>query len=719
MTTKTATTTTMTATREPTGEGIMNRVRNIILGLVLTLGFAATAQAAISVSITGPANNTVVLAPGSFTITATASNAQGAPLKSVAFYANNGTTNTLLGTIAAPTGSGAVTLPGAAAAAPIATASSTTYTWNWTNVPMGIYTLTAVATDMKGGTGTSAPVTVVVDVPPTVNFTAPANNTVITAPATFTFSASANAPIGTIAKVEFYNGSTLIGTATSAPFSVQWANVPWGTYSITAKATDNWSISNTTGPITVISNQPPTVNLTGPANNTVAVAPGTFAITANAADIDGTVAKVDFYAANTTGGTAGTPALIGTVTTSATGTYGYTWTNVPAGTYTLTAIATDNWGATTTSAPIPVVSDAPPAVSITSPANNSTSGAPGSFNLTASATSQIGTIAKVEFYNGSTLLGTATAAPYTFAWSNVAVGSYSVTAKATDSYGISATSAVVALMVTSGSELSLYFIHADHLSTPRLVTDANGNPVWQWDDSDPFGNNVPNENPGNLGVFHFPLRFPGQYFDTETNLAYNVNRDYDAATGRYIQSDPLGLAGGVNTFSYVISNPMGLVDPLGLQIYKNGINGNNYSDSPFAGPCAAAIMGGGAIVGWGPCDPGQTLSQNSGSDAGSNCPTSGSQTPPADAGPPALPSAPPAAPPAADSGSGGDGNTAPNTPAQNSCSSYTFPWGSAPKNCGGSCQGGHGGSITISTCAPYLRETLPGCYCTSTIGVRG
>ena len=88
--------------------------------------------------------------------------------------------------------------------------------------------------------------------------------------------------------------------------------------------------------------------------------------------------------------------------------------------------------------------------------------------------------------------------------------------------------------------------------------------VWQWDNADPFGNNVPNENPGGLGKFEQPLRFPGQYADKETNLNYNINRDYDPAVGRYIESDPIGLAGDINTNAYVGGNPISRVDPLGL-----------------------------------------------------------------------------------------------------------------------------------------------------------
>ncbi|MFY9260529.1 MAG: RHS repeat-associated core domain-containing protein, partial [Gallionella sp.] len=73
-----------------------------------------------------------------------------------------------------------------------------------------------------------------------------------------------------------------------------------------------------------------------------------------------------------------------------------------------------------------------------------------------------------------------------------------------------------------------------------------------------------NENPAKLGTFTFNLRFPGQYFDRETGLHYNVNRDYNPAVGRYIESDPIGLRGGINTFGYVGGNPLIDVDPLGL-----------------------------------------------------------------------------------------------------------------------------------------------------------
>jgi RHS repeat-associated protein len=104
----------------------------------------------------------------------------------------------------------------------------------------------------------------------------------------------------------------------------------------------------------------------------------------------------------------------------------------------------------------------------------------------------------------------------------------------------------------------------DHLNTPRLVANQSGQTVWRWDQQEPFGVNVPDENPSSLGAFEFPLRFPGQYADKETNLYYNYFRDYDPITGRYDESDPIGLRGGINTYAYGRVDPLRHIDPQGL-----------------------------------------------------------------------------------------------------------------------------------------------------------
>jgi RHS repeat-associated protein len=84
-------------------------------------------------------------------------------------------------------------------------------------------------------------------------------------------------------------------------------------------------------------------------------------------------------------------------------------------------------------------------------------------------------------------------------------------------------------------------------------------------------------------VFEFNLRFPGQYFDRETNTAYNYFRDYDPQTGRYVQSDPIGLRGGLNTYLYVGGNPASRTDPSGLIEWRGTVLSMNVGVGPFAG----------------------------------------------------------------------------------------------------------------------------------------
>ena len=110
------------------------------------------------------------------------------------------------------------------------------------------------------------------------------------------------------------------------------------------------------------------------------------------------------------------------------------------------------------------------------------------------------------------------------------------------------------------------YLHPDHLGTVRAITDTNQTVVWRWD-STPFGDTLPNEDPDGDGqALRFNLRFPGQYFDVETGLHYNYFRDYDSSTGRYVQSDPIGLRGGINTYIYGINNPIRYTDPTGQAV---------------------------------------------------------------------------------------------------------------------------------------------------------
>ncbi|HMK90901.1 MAG TPA: RHS repeat-associated core domain-containing protein, partial [Methylocystis sp.] len=102
-----------------------------------------------------------------------------------------------------------------------------------------------------------------------------------------------------------------------------------------------------------------------------------------------------------------------------------------------------------------------------------------------------------------------------------------------------------------------YYVAPDHLGSPHQVTNGAGQVVWFWDHG-AFGPAQPTG-----ALVSFKDRFPGQFYDLETGLHYNGARDYDPTLGRYIESDPIGLAGGINTYAYAGSNPVSLTDPSG------------------------------------------------------------------------------------------------------------------------------------------------------------
>ena len=210
-----------------------------------------------------------------------------------------------------------------------------------------------------------------------------------------------------------------------------------GNYALTAKATDSKG-GTATSPVATVhvkANVPPSVSITAPANNSGYTAPATINLAATATDTDGTIAKVEFYQGAT---------RLATVTTAP---YTYTWSNVAGATYALTAKATDDKGAVTTSATVTVKVNKPPTVSITAPANGAVIVLPATVTINATASDADGTISKVEFYRDGVLLGTDTASPYSFVWSNPPAGTYVLTAKATDNLGVVTTSAPVTISV--------------------------------------------------------------------------------------------------------------------------------------------------------------------------------------------------------------------------------------------------------------------------------
>ena len=210
-------------------------------------------------------------------------------------------------------------------------------------------------------------------------------------------------------------------------------------------------------------NVPPAVSLTSPANGSTYTSPASMSLAATATDADGTIAKVEFYAGQT---------LVGTDTTSP---YAFNWTGVGAGTHVIKAVATDNAGASTTSATRTVTVSGPnvaPTVSMTTDKGSYT--APASVVMTAVAADSDGTVAKVDFYAGATLVGTDTSSPFTQTWTGVAAGSYALQAVATDNKGATTTSGTVNVTVT-GAVSGLVGAWVGNDGTGTTLTDSSGN----------------------------------------------------------------------------------------------------------------------------------------------------------------------------------------------------------------------------------------------------
>jgi hypothetical protein len=222
--------------------------------------------------------------------------------------------------------------------------------------------------------------------------------------------------------------------------------------------------SSATITITDNDNVVPSVSLTGQTNGALfIVTPTNLVLTATASDSDGSVTNVEFYWQGTN--------KLGQDFTSP---YSITWSNAPSGSNALTAVATDNFGGVATSAPVFIVLNAVPTVSISSPANGATiNGSNATINVTAADTD--GTVALVEFYEGANFIGSDATAPFSLAWSNVAQGTYTLSARATDDRGAVRVSANATVTFTSGPAGVLTNTFANSIIVGGITNSVTGN----------------------------------------------------------------------------------------------------------------------------------------------------------------------------------------------------------------------------------------------------
>lgn len=277
-------------------------------------------------------------------------------------------------------------------------------------------------------------------IPPVCSITAPANNASFVKGSNVAITASASDPDGSIKRVEFYNGSQLLGSVTASPYTFTMSNVQTGTYTITAKAVDNADLTTTSSAITftVVESikYPPVCIVTSPANGASFTTGANIAINATATDQDGTISRVEFYNGTT---------LISSDNSSP---YAATISNAAAGTYNLTAKAIDNDNLSGTSSVVTIIVKAPvaPTVSITSPTNNSTINSGQNVVINASASDADGSVAKVQFYKNSitaaNLLSEDATSPYQHTLTTPAIGRYVIIAQAVDNSGMTASATV-------------------------------------------------------------------------------------------------------------------------------------------------------------------------------------------------------------------------------------------------------------------------------------
>jgi len=495
--------------------------------------------------------------------------------------------------------------------------------------PVGITTVTYSATDNAGNIGTATQLVTVVDT------TAP----VITAPVAVIASSGDNLPVavtlGTATASDLVDA--IVNITNDAP-----ATFPVGVTTVTYSAADSaGNISTATQLITVnlvdvtapVVTAPIAVTIEATGTLTTAVlgtatatdivdgvliptndAPitgfpvGVTTVTYTATDIAGNVgsatqtvtvtdttvpvitAPIDVIADSLNG----TAPVVALGTATATDLFAVTITNnapvtFPVGITSVTWTATDangNASAATQLVTINLVDTLPPVITVPANVYTSTSTSQATVNIgTASANDNIDGIVAVTnnapaafpvgvtsiIYTASDTVGnTATATQQIYVSFSSTVGGGS---------GGGSTPPPAGGGATVGME-AVYWHHNDHLGTPQALTDSNGTKVWEMSQT-PFGIATVNEDPDGDGIIvENNFRFPGQYYDAETGLFYNYFRSYNPKGGNYPQHDPIGLRGGPNPYAYVNGNPIGNIDPFGLDTFLINRDLSAIGDAP-------------------------------------------------------------------------------------------------------------------------------------------
>lgn len=336
----------------------------------------------------------------------------------------------------------------------VATATSAPFSAGWSGAPAGTYLITARVVDNEGESSVGTGAYVRVNALPSVSLPPPANGGFLgNAPGSIALIPNLSDPDGVyIKRVEYYVNGAKAFESTANTTGVQhrfdWSNIPYGSYSVFARAfdaDDQWSDS---APITVRVNALPSIGWAAPGSGTVYPGPSaTIAMSASASDPDSGVNRVEFYANDTHVGTAtGAP-------------YAFNWGGIPAGTYVLKARVVDNDGAVAVSGSVTVRVNALPSISLPAPGNGGFLGnAPGGYAIVPALNDDGPYITRVEYFANGSKLGESWASSagtqHRFDWSNIPAGTYSIVARALDTDDQTTDSAPITVRVNAMPSIS-------------------------------------------------------------------------------------------------------------------------------------------------------------------------------------------------------------------------------------------------------------------------
>ena len=319
------------------------------------------------------------------------------------------------------------------------------------NRPPGTYTVAARAIDQKGSINDSAPIILKRPFLPVVAITSPANQTHFSKSQPIHVSVGASVQEGTIKSITVTDNYSILRSNLQPPYEFDWTDAGVGPHPLLAIATSDAGLSVTSAGISVYvdrpANQPPTIRLDSPSTGQRFRAPVPITLAAAASDIDGQVVQVEFLDSGT---------VVGTVTHPP---YLFVWNSAAVGDHQLTARATDDQGATTTSATVSISvsagSSQAPAIALALPVAQELFSFAEPITLLAQVSDDDGTVGQVDFYDAATPIGSAMALPYQISWTGALPGEHKLTAKATDRAGATKTSEAVAIFVNPEPQLAV------------------------------------------------------------------------------------------------------------------------------------------------------------------------------------------------------------------------------------------------------------------------